>query len=185
MFWSWDVAWWVDSAFLPSLTCLPKLTFASLNRVTMHTLKWRSLSRMGHMRIIWSQNMLPVIWQQTNLSPNPMSLLIYWQGLDWWLFFYVTAPPNQSLSSLWIRIGPKQMMNLLTETAIFYPTGNSCYFQLTGKLVFDLPFLAEGQLPQKANTLVDVVLAKKDLMYTRVRRSPTGVNQIGFLTDCK
>ncbi|KAA1081431.1 hypothetical protein PGT21_035536 [Puccinia graminis f. sp. tritici] len=86
-------------------------------------------------------------------------------------------------ADLLARIGTKRMMNLLTETSIFYPTGNSCYFQLTGKPVFDLPFLAEGQLPQKANTLVDVVLAKKDLMYTRVRRGPTGINQIGFVTD--
>ncbi|POW03795.1 hypothetical protein PSTT_10836 [Puccinia striiformis] len=88
------------------------------------------------------------------------------------------------LADLLSRIGPKQMLNLLTETAMYYPTGNGCYFQITGKSVFDLPILQEGQQPRKRHALVDVVLAKKDLMYTRVRQSIAGSNQMGFPSEC-
>ncbi|OAV97524.1 hypothetical protein PTTG_25980 [Puccinia triticina 1-1 BBBD Race 1] len=81
------------------------------------------------------------------------------------------------------RIGPKRMMSLLTETSMYYPTGNGCYFQITGKSVFELPILEESQLSPKGSALVDVVLVKKDLMYTRVRRSAAGRNQMGFPSD--
>jgi len=81
------------------------------------------------------------------------------------------------------RIGSKRMIHLLTDTALYYPTGNGCYLQLTGKSIFDLPILEERSHSPNRRTLVDVVLAKKDLMYTRVRRNITGANQIGFLSD--
>ncbi|PLW52927.1 hypothetical protein PCANC_05728 [Puccinia coronata f. sp. avenae] len=81
------------------------------------------------------------------------------------------------------RIGSKRMIHLLTETAIYYPTDNGCYFQITGKSIFDIPILQKGPPSQKQRALVDIVLAKKDLMYTRVLRNLTGTNQIGFSLD--
>lgn len=76
------------------------------------------------------------------------------------------------------------MIHLLTDTALYYPAGNGCYLQLTGKSIFDLPILEERRHSPNRRKLVDVVLAKKDLMYTRVRRNLSGTNQIGFPSDC-
>lgn len=65
------------------------------------------------------------------------------------------------------RIGPKRMLLLLTDTAIYYPAGNGCYFQITGQSIFELPALTQAR-PSPGISLTDVALAKSSLMYSRI-----------------